>query len=307
MLTVAVCTFRRESLAETLASLARQSLAPDRIVVADNDDAPSAEGVARGAAARYGLPLDYVHAPARNISVARNACLSAARRTGGHLAFIDDDETAPPGWLADLRARLSSGMAGVSGPSIAVYPDDAPAWMRRVAPHDQTPPRLHGRTVTGHTCNCLLDLGHSALRDLRFDPAFGRSGGEDADYFERAVRRGAVFGIADAPVYEAVPPERLSARWLAERRRRSGRTWLASLPQGRRRTVLAALPKAMWCRVGATISPDEDARRRAWMRGLFHEGVVQAGLGVRPREHYGGTIVETDGRAPSQTLPNRSR
>ena len=290
MLSVAVCTFRRESLAETLASLARQTLAPDRVIVADNDDAPSGERAARAVAARYGLPLDYRHAPARNISLARNACLDAARERGGLLAFIDDDETAPPEWLATLRAGLTAGMAGVSGPSVAVYPKDAPPWMRRVAPHDQTPPRLHGRTITGHTCNCLLDLNHLALRDLRFDPAFGRSGGEDADYFERAVRRGAVFGVAEAPVYEAVLPERLSAAWLAERRRRSGRAWLASLPQRRRRTVLAALPKAVWCRVGATLSVSEDARRRAWMRGLFHEGVVQAGLGVRPREHYGGVM-----------------
>jgi hypothetical protein len=44
--------------------------------------------------AQSDLSLDclYVHAPARNISIARNACLDAA--DAPLIAFIDDDETA---------------------------------------------------------------------------------------------------------------------------------------------------------------------------------------------------------------------
>src|SRR4051794_4289515 len=78
---VGVCTFRRAAVAETLASVGAQAL-PDhirlRVIVADNDETPSAEAVVRAAAEAYGLDLVYVHAPSRNISLARNACLEAA-------------------------------------------------------------------------------------------------------------------------------------------------------------------------------------------------------------------------------------
>ena len=304
MLSVGVATFRRESLAATLGSLARQTLRPDRVIVADNDEHPSARALCE-AAARDGLPITYRHAPARNICIARNACLDAA--AGGRLAFIDDDETAAPDWLERMSAALKDGLAGVSGPSIAVYPDDAPGWMRVLSPHSQTPPRIHGRQLTGHTANCLLDLRHSALSGLRFDPRFGRTGGEDADYFARACRRGAVFGEAAACVFEPVPPERLDEAWLAARRRRAGQTWYESLGPERRVKAVAAAPKALWCRAGAALSPSLLARRRAWLRGLFHEGVLAAARGVRPQNHYGGAGEGGQAAPSSQTLPDRSR
>ena len=297
-------TFRRESLAATLDSLARQTLRPDRVIVADNDEAPSARPLCE-AAARDGLPVTYVHAPARNICIARNACLDAAPT--GRLAFIDDDEIAPEAWLERMNAALTSDLAGVSGPSLAQYPDDAPGWMRMLSPHSQRPPRIHGKLLTGHTANCLLDLDHPALEDLRFDERFGRTGGEDADYFARACARGAVFGETDAPVFEPVPPERLSEAWLAARRRRAGQTWYESLGPERRRKALAAAPKAVWCRARAALAPSEPARRRVWLRGLFHEGVLMAAGGVRPQNHYGGA---GDGSSPdpaSQTVTDRSR
>ena len=51
-------------------------------------------------AERNSLQITYVHAPARNISRARNACLALA--TAPLIAFIDDDEVASPQWLAAL-------------------------------------------------------------------------------------------------------------------------------------------------------------------------------------------------------------
>ena len=43
------------------------------------------------------IDISYIHAPARNISIARNACVEAA--TGKWIAFIDDDELASENWL----------------------------------------------------------------------------------------------------------------------------------------------------------------------------------------------------------------
>ena len=110
---VCVCTFQRPSVADLLASLAKVELPQGwrmRVIVADNDDTPSAkERVERGFA-EHGLHGRYVHAPARNISIARNACLDAA--SAPFAAFVDDDETVRPDWLARLIARAEEEKAG---------------------------------------------------------------------------------------------------------------------------------------------------------------------------------------------------
>jgi succinoglycan biosynthesis protein ExoM len=106
---VCVCTFRRPSVARLLASLAKQDLGGDltvRIIVADNDDTPSARQTVEAALKANGLRGVYLHAPARNISVARNACLQAAKAP--LIAFIDDDEIARPGWLAGLVTAMDA-------------------------------------------------------------------------------------------------------------------------------------------------------------------------------------------------------
>src|SRR5207244_1463324 len=115
---VCVCTFRRPHVAQTLRSIAAQQGLEGRrlrIIVADNDEEPSARTLIARTAAELDVPVSYVHAPARNISVARNACLQQAG--GDWLAFIDDDEIADPDWLAALLAEAErAGWDAVLGP-----------------------------------------------------------------------------------------------------------------------------------------------------------------------------------------------
>ena len=92
---IGVCTFRRPELADTLRSLAAMTVperATVRVIVADNDDAPSARALIERLRAEMPFEIIYVHCPASNISIARNACLDNGM--GDFLAFIDDDETA---------------------------------------------------------------------------------------------------------------------------------------------------------------------------------------------------------------------
>ena len=308
MLSVGVCTFRRETLAATIASLGAQALRPDVVVVADNDDVPSARGRAEAAAARAGLALAYVHAPARNISVARNAVLDAAGRLGAdRLAWIDDDEVAPMAWLTKMDAALTDGLAAVFGPTRAVYPPDAPRWMRRLRPHDQTVPLTRGQVRCGHTGNALTRPGAQGLSGLRFDPALGRTGSEDTAYFLAGHAGGARYALTDAPVFEPVPDARLSEGWLAERKARAGGVYYRALPSGRARTGLLALPKAAYCVGAALAAGDEASARAARLRGAFHRGVVRAALGVRPSDHYGGTGAGLGHEAASQAARDGSR
>lgn len=148
---VCACTFRRPSVVDLLASLAKLE-APGwrmRVIIADNDDQPSARETVERAFAALGLNGLYIHAPARNISVARNACLNAARAP--LVAFLDDDETARPDWLANLIARHEATKASVVfGKVKAIYAADAPAWMPAADMHSTPPPIRNGEIVGVH-------------------------------------------------------------------------------------------------------------------------------------------------------------
>ncbi|MCK0168471.1 glycosyltransferase [Jannaschia sp. S6380] len=290
---VLMCTFRRPEVRQTLASLAAQDLpvgAQLRVVVADNDDTPSARATVEGAAP--GLAVEYLHAPARNISIARNACLDAADGADW-VAFIDDDEIAPPDWLSRLLACAAETSAdAVFGPAVARYGPDAPEWMRRGDLHSNRPERRGGDVRTGHTCNALLRWAGTPWTGRRFDLSRGASGGEDTAYFFDLHRDGARFEICeDAAVHETVPETRLSLRWLLRRRFRSGQSYAASEvgAAGRTRLALSATGKAAICGFGAAATAVSTGRRNSWLlRGALHLGVVAGCLRLRQAALYGG-------------------
>jgi len=287
---VCVCTFRRESLAATLSSLATQVLPAGlklSVVVADNDhDDGGREGIEVQAHA-LGLALRYVHAPARNISIARNACLSAAIENW--IAFIDDDEVARPDWLAQLVAARG-GHEVVFGVSQAGYPDPAtPKW---VVDGDFHSNRLTGNDPpwNGYTANVLIDRRFAAAHGLRFAEELGQTGGEDTRFFFDAKRAGARFGYAPlAIVDEATPLARASLRWLALRRIRAGQIHHMLLrEQGDAgRGSLAAVAKAGACLIAALVALPRPAHSAAHaLRGALHLGVVAAALGFAPYREY---------------------
>jgi succinoglycan biosynthesis protein ExoM len=287
---VLLCTFRRDSVRDTLCSLAGQVLPAGwsmRVIVADNDVTPSARD--RVLAAADGLTLRYLHAPARNISIARNACLEAS--TAPLLAFLDDDEVAPPGWLAALIQALERGDAAiVLGPVTARYGGDLPAWVATADLHSTRPAiRADGTIDTGYSCNVLFR--RDILGDVRFDPARGRTGGEDDAFFAELHHRGHRIGYApDAVLEEQVPPSRARLSWLLRRSFRNGQTYGAiRLAAGDRRAALAirASVKALACGASAAAGAWSAPRwRRALVRGALHAGAVARVFGRRDLELY---------------------
>lgn len=290
---VLLCTFRRPQVAETLASLDAQALPADwpvRIVVSDNDDTPSGREVVERAAAGMRREVVYLHAPARNISIARNAGLDAA--TAGLVALIDDDETAPPDWLARLVAGLErTGADAVFGPVEALYGPDAPAWMREQDHHSNVPVRRGSEVTTGHSCNALLRWRGTAWQGERFDVALGRSGGEDTEFFFRLRRLGARYEIAgDARVIEPVDPRRLSFTWLRKRKFRMGQTYARSAVGARARIALfaTAAAKAGYCLGRAALKAGDRGASSFWLlRGALHAGVCAGCLADTQANLYG--------------------
>ena len=292
---IAVCTYRRPQLADTLRSLGALAVPEGvtlRLIVADNDVAPSAAGIVSEMTGRLPFPVVYVHCPASNISLARNACLDHAQSEW--LAFIDDDCSASPQWLTALieKARETHADA-VLGPVEAIYDNAAPGWMRRGDFHSTNPIFVHGKLLTGYTCNVLMRVSAPSLRGRRFNLALGRTGGEDTEYFSGMVRDGGRLAFAEeALASEPVPADRARLGWLAKRRFRIGQTHGRLLAQAdggvSARSVALASAKVAFCAGGAVLTMFSPVvRNRYVLRGTMHAGVVSSLLGVREIALYG--------------------
>lgn len=302
---IGLCTFRRPELAEALASIDGLAV-PDgvalHVIVADNDTEPTARARVEAFSAVSRHRVTYVHAPARNISIARNACLDAA--SGHYIAFMDDDETADPAWIAALLdvARMQQA-AAVLGPVEAVYGDDAPGWMREADFHSTLPVHVDGRILTGYTCNVLLDRQAASVAGRRFDLSLGRTGGEDTEFFTGLTREGGRIAYApNARVSECVPQCRATFGWLARRRFRMGQTHARIVigpgsPVRQAGQMVRAAAKAGWCwAMAAATFPATASSRRHALRGTLHAGAVVGLMGVREQEHYGA--VQPAGETP---------
>ncbi|MDH6230355.1 succinoglycan biosynthesis protein ExoM [Mesorhizobium soli] len=293
---IGVCTFRRAELEYTLRSLAALSVPANtvlRVIVADNDVEPSARSLVYALAGELPFEIAYVHCPAANISLARNTCLESGG--GDFLAFIDDDSTASPEWLAELlKIADATGADAVLGPVQAVYEAGAPDWMSQGDFHSTKPVFVNGEIHTGYSGNVLLRRTSPRLAGRRFNLARGRSGGEDTEYFARLHQAGGRIAFApSALVVEPVPAERTELSWLIKRRFRAGQTHgrlLTELKPNRAAwpQVGVAAAKAAYCFAAAAANAIfADRRNRFALRGVMHVGAVSGLLGAQEIKQYG--------------------
>jgi succinoglycan biosynthesis protein ExoM len=289
---VCICTYRRPAVIEALKAVAAQDVRESvtlRVIVADNAPDTDARGGICAAGKSLGLDLVYVHAPKKNISIARNACLATARAEW--LAFVDDDESPVPNWLTALIAEAQRGdWDAVLGPVQAVYPERAPAWLRTCDLHSTRPVWVHGRIETGYTGNVLLRRELIERAAISFQTELGRSGGEDIDFFYRLRDAGGRIGYApDALIYEPVPIERTNLGYLLRRNFRRGQTHArrllqSPLPSSALHFSLA-VAKAFLLGLAAC-QPRTSTRNRYLTRAALHCGVVARIAGVAEIKLY---------------------
>lgn len=231
-ITVCVCTYRRESLAACLDSIASQML-PEGvsldIVVVDNDPDLSAESRVLAFRENVAVPVRYICCPVKNLSAVRNAAIAAAE--GDYIAMIDDDEVASADWIATMFGCLQRYRAdAVIGAVQSEYSVTCPDWIRHadLLGRDRA---VTGTAVTvGHTANALVARSFLHQHAIEFDERLGHTGGEDTHFFWRMSLKGAVMVFCnEAPVSERADPKRETATYLHRENRRTGQVFCLAL------------------------------------------------------------------------------
>lgn len=236
-ISVCIATYQRpERLHALLHDLVGQRLLPSDVVVVDNDALGSAREVVE-AMEEVGLPFPLLYdiQPEKNIALTRNRTVELAQ--GEWLAFVDDDERAPPEWLerlADTALRFEAD--AVLGPVQPILPTKAQSWLHRGRFYDW--PRMESGSVVPVRLmrfgNVLLRARLLTAQPMMFDPVYGLTGGEDGDLLGRLAQNGArIIWCDEAEVREPVVASRLSLRWLLMRSLRGGQDFARHVLAGR--------------------------------------------------------------------------
>lgn len=262
---VCVVTWQRpEGIARLLESLAGMKCPPAlafEVVVVDNDpDGVDVAPVAREARGRF-------------------------------VAFVDDDEVVHEGWLsAFVSASERHQVDGFFGPVLPHFDDPASRWIDVFFERPRLETGAEVDPWQGRTGNAFLR--RALFDDVHFDPAFGRTVGEDADVFVRLGQRGARFLWCDeAVVTEVVSERRRRPRWLLRRALEAGATWgRLRRRQSRMRVPFAALRALALLALASLALPlaalsGRGPALRAGMQAFTQLGKLLGFVGLRiPRE-----------------------
>jgi succinoglycan biosynthesis protein ExoM len=195
------------------------------IIIVDNDAAESARQTVESWSRQSKNSIRYCVEPEQSIALARNRAVENAR--GDFIAFIDDDEFPTQSWLRNLfKAYYELNADGILGPVLPYYETKPPEWIIR-GKFFQRPSHITGTILDWNntrTGNVLLRRDVFDSKSNLFRPAFG-SGGEDRDFFRRMISQGMQFvWCNEAPVFEAVSPERYRRSFMLRRALLRGKT-----------------------------------------------------------------------------------
>lgn len=225
---VAIPTYRRqEQLGQLLRSLlaGTEGVSGVRIDVLDNEPSEATRAVVDEFAASYpDIWIDYIQSPRPGIAAVRNHALERAR-AAEYLAFVDDDETVPKGWLRDLFDAAGIYEADVVvGPVRSRFSNPPAEWITEAAFAFDEPAVTSGTTLPWcATNNTLVNRKARALVPDGFSEAFSATGGSDNHFFFRATVGGAKIVWTEQPaVDEVVADSRVNVRWLLRRAYRGG-------------------------------------------------------------------------------------
>jgi glycosyltransferase involved in cell wall biosynthesis len=226
------------------------------LVIADNDQQPSASALAEMLRETARFPVRYVHEPKAGVANVRNAALASA--SGEMIAYLDDHQQAPARWLEALlnaQARWDADVVfgPVRGRTTAARERDK-AYLERFFSR----PGIGYRLPTAGPIGAYFGCGNSLLRRSAlpgphpFDVRRNHIGGEDDLLFATMQRAGARFA------------------WAPE-------AWVWEDPAHERQSLSYALARAFAYGQGPTVAA-ATAGRRALAARWMATGAVQAAL-----------------------------
>jgi len=196
------------------------------IVLADNAPDESAATALGDISALTQWPVIYTTEPVRGIVAARNCTLDNAPEDADFIAFVDDDEWVSATWLENMLITFRDTDATVvQGPVEPDYEHLPEIWIEdlnifRVGPFQQGQ-KLKFAATNNSALNACTLRDHN----MRFDMRFNQTGGEDEEFYGRVLDAGGIIrAAAKAIVFDNVPRQRLSLRWIFRRAYRMGTT-----------------------------------------------------------------------------------
>jgi succinoglycan biosynthesis protein ExoM len=226
---VSICTYKRtellQALLDSLLVAKVQTGMEISIVVVDNDVAESSKSLCN----EYGLTnkVKYFVESERNISIVRNVGLTYANKNKfDYVLFLDDDEYICKDYFKHMQGTIEKLTPDVViGPVITLYHQNTPSWITSSKAFERGRRETGTIVNTGNTGNALVSV-NAVSRVGLFNPEYGRSGGEDSDFFYRCKSNGlSMVWCDEAEVYEYLEMDRCSLKYLMIRARRGGQTY----------------------------------------------------------------------------------
>lgn len=196
------------------------------IVVVDNDADASARSTVVSFENSLPCALRYSVCSIKNISLARNAAIEAARNDT--IVFIDDDQLCAPNMLRQLDKVWSSQPASIQGLAFQVQgrfePNCSPMLSKcRVFKYSVLKgiQDIRGEDMSTNGVLFRKSLVHDD--SASFDPYWGVIGGEDNAFFYSLSLSGARFrSVEGIVVIERFLPERVNLRYMCQVAYRKG-------------------------------------------------------------------------------------
>jgi glycosyltransferase involved in cell wall biosynthesis len=282
--TIVVPTHNRVgSLLQTVGSLLKQDYESYEVLVVDNNCSDDT-GEQVAALAAQDARLRYVRETRPGLTAARECGGNEGR--GKLIAYVDDDELAPPDWLGKLvRLQQETGAAGVGGPYEPLWLAPPPSWLLNSSAMRETltffdfgPSRSAVEWLLGgnalYTRESLEAVSYYGGYDAG-TRSKGMIGGEDILMGSRMRAAGyELWYEPTASVAHQVPPERMRLSYILRRAFWAGYTDVAI---GQKWNLTHKSAKAL---------------RRGW-------DAIALGLAILPGTLYGRFHVATGRLVPA--------
>lgn len=309
---ICICTYQRDELLERvlrcLSNIALDGPLADmdvELLVIDNAGSAATARLCERAGSDLKIPLRYFSEPRRGISQARNRAVAEALLGGADMiSFIDDDDLPRDDWLRALVGKRLNTSADIVFGSW-VLGAGVPDWARGsdifkalVTPGESEKAGNYGLPRMASTCNVLIArkiLEKVGREGSVFKEELSRSGGEDKDFFIRALKAGAKLASEQGSIITRHhEPGRFRVQGLLQRGFKNGCSRMHKARQHSTRLGVAqrfvlALLKMIWVLMTLVFCLFS---RRLFMHQLYRlgksAGVVYAAFTGRSYGYYSG-------------------